>query len=78
MYRLVRTRLRLPSLTSYDPTDSWLSSCLDDDELRTLGVTWPDYARTADELGIDVLRYVYVMPGPARFGGDERLISSLT
>ncbi|TBU22851.1 phosphatases II [Dichomitus squalens] len=30
--------------------------CLDDAELQTLGVAWSDYARTADELGIDVLR----------------------
>ena len=31
-------------------------SCLDDSELAYLGVSWSDYARIADEIGIDVLR----------------------
>ena len=31
-------------------------SCLDDAELTYLGVSWSDYARIADEIGIDVLR----------------------
>lgn len=31
-------------------------SCLDDVELAYLGVSWSDYARIADENGIDVLR----------------------
>ncbi|EPT02684.1 phosphatases II [Fomitopsis schrenkii] len=30
--------------------------CLDDEELRTLGVPWAEYSSTADELGLDVLR----------------------
>ncbi|KAH8093926.1 phosphatases II [Cristinia sonorae] len=30
--------------------------CLDDSELGYLGAPWPEYARTADELGLDVLR----------------------
>ncbi|KAH9945641.1 phosphatases II [Amylocystis lapponica] len=30
--------------------------CLDDDELGSLGVSWTDYSRTADEIGLDVLR----------------------
>ncbi|KAI0745117.1 protein-tyrosine phosphatase-like protein [Earliella scabrosa] len=30
--------------------------CLDDGELQSLGVSWSDYAQTADELGIDILR----------------------
>ena len=33
-------------------------SCLDDNELLSLGVSWPEYAEAADDLGIDVLRYV--------------------
>lgn len=33
-------------------------SCLDDDELRYLGAPWEEYARTADELSLDVLRSV--------------------
>ncbi|KAI0768654.1 protein-tyrosine phosphatase-like protein [Trametes elegans] len=30
--------------------------CLDDAELLSLGVAWPDYVRAAGELGIDILR----------------------
>lgn len=30
--------------------------CLDDEELEFLGASWPDYARAADEVGLDVLR----------------------
>ncbi|KAH8119472.1 phosphatases II [Phellopilus nigrolimitatus] len=30
--------------------------CLDDSELDFLGASWPDYARVANELGLDVLR----------------------
>ncbi|PCH43841.1 phosphotyrosine protein [Wolfiporia cocos MD-104 SS10] len=30
--------------------------CLDDEELELLGVTWEDYSRIADEIGIDILR----------------------
>lgn len=41
-------------------------SCLDDDELQYLGAPWEEYSRTADELSLDVLRYVMrrsVSPG---------------
>lgn len=31
-------------------------SCLDDNELESLGVSWQDYAQTANDLAIDVLR----------------------
>lgn len=34
------------------------SSCLDDEELQYLGAPWDEYSRTADELGLDVLRFV--------------------
>ncbi|KIP08284.1 hypothetical protein PHLGIDRAFT_104526 [Phlebiopsis gigantea 11061_1 CR5-6] len=30
--------------------------CLDDEELQYLGAPWEEYSRTADELGLDVLR----------------------
>ncbi|CDO72768.1 hypothetical protein BN946_scf184994.g21 [Trametes cinnabarina] len=30
--------------------------CLDDSELQTLGVTWPEYRQVAGEFGIDILR----------------------
>lgn len=32
--------------------------CLDDEELRFLGAPWEEYEREADELGLDVIRYV--------------------
>lgn len=31
-------------------------SCLDDEELEFLGVSWTDYASLAEHIGIDVLR----------------------
>lgn len=37
-------------------------SCLDDSELEYLGAPWPEYCRIADEIGIDVLRYVVMNP----------------
>ena len=48
-YDTIRAYARLHALTHP-------SSCLDDGELQSLGVSWPDYAQTADELGIDILR----------------------
>jgi hypothetical protein len=30
--------------------------CIDDAELRFLGAAWEEYARVADELGLEVIR----------------------
>ena len=35
-----------------------LCSCLDDSELDYLGASWAEYSRVANDLGLDVLRFV--------------------
>lgn len=46
-------------------------SCLDDEELYYLGAPWEEYSRTADELGLDVLRLVPFLRMTRQLGTDS-------